>query len=787
MDFQLTAEKATALANSGASVEQIVSMIVGEGYEDVANATAVASMLVQQSAPVSSPAEVAVLDAPPISDFRTIALAALARGEGRTLPIAVGGKNPLIKWKDAPIDTTTEAAWAALAPAWIDELAAKYPNANCCVVAKPDEFLFIDEDLSKEFRAAYEQWSGEKFPNTYATSARENRLQSHWKQTDATRRMGNVVQGATFGQMISVRQNNLYVLAEGSQHKNGVDYYKSVGGPDILPMPDKLVEYIQTLRTDRNKETSDFSKKPEGWLDEPFIHGNINNQVASVIGHYISAKNIKDPEELYLLIEARIEKNGCFDKDGVTPYSWNRDEVRKMCQAKVKVWLTGEDKRGTPLKLNMAEQGVNAAPVAAVAVPVAEEPAEVDIKQAEYPVFPSWVMAGTSLYENFIKPICNVDCRIPYFMWMPAMVMLLNYVGPKLRIKGFNTSRLFKGGIYMVIIGRRGKTMKSSSVADVKNYFQYIGCQVPYSRDVRAVEGRALTTTVGSMESLGLQMQGTGAKSAILIYDELETLAKKAGIEGSSMKSHLLTTYEGNTFQNGVKSAKESFSIQPPYCVSLIANTTVKKFPKWWSILTDADSGWDNRFVFILEPQVLPEPSMMQGTQWEPNAPKTKMLIDRAINQGEFAYDDPNSPALMELIKIDNRYAARAEKWAVAFAVDLGRDCIDDECIERAVALVKYEMAVKKYHRVHAAVTKEGQIQQDIRRVLEAQPKARMEKNALLKACKASQYGTTMWSMAYGGLTKYRIIAESGAGVKGDPCFVRVLVPRDVDSEDEDE
>jgi Protein of unknown function (DUF3987)/Bifunctional DNA primase/polymerase, N-terminal len=185
-------------------------------------------------------------------DFKTIALRSVARGEARVLPIAVGGKNPLMKWKGTPIDTASTTEWESLAPQWVDTVAAQFPDANGCVIAKPDEMLFIDEDQMREFRAGYEAFAGEAFPHTFTTSARDNRAQSHWLQTDETRKLGNVGQS----EMFSVRQRNLYVLAEGSQHKNGVDFYRVIDDSPIVPMPDKLVAYIRSI-TKRNKAAFD--------------------------------------------------------------------------------------------------------------------------------------------------------------------------------------------------------------------------------------------------------------------------------------------------------------------------------------------------------------------------------------------------------------------------------------------------------------------------------------------------------------------------------------------------
>jgi len=557
-----------------------------------------------------------------------------------------------------------------------------------------------------------------------------------------------------------IKSEGGYVLAPNSIHPSGA-VYTVAGGKGIEPITSAILDRL------RSGEKTSVDASPNG---ASIPHGQHDTTLFKIA---CKLRGLELEEEAIYNAVVEVCEKRCVNYG-----SDYKEMCRKVTQQAMK-FKPGNS--ATELVMDGST-----AKGAAIAAPVVEEPAELNIKQVEYPAFPNWVMEGTSLYENFVKPICDVDCRIPYFMWMPAMVLLLNYVSPRLRIKTISGCRDFHGNVYMVTIGRRGQTMKSSSFADAKNYFQNIGCLIPYTRDLKAAEGKIITSSVGSMESLGLQMQKTNAKSALLYYDELETLAKKAGIESSSMKSHMLTTYEGNNaFENGVKSTKESFSIQPPYCISIIANTTVKKFPQWWATLTDADSGWDNRFVFILEPKEMPEPSLMQGADWRTNAVKTRMLIDKALNQAEFAYDDIQSPAMHELVKTDNRLAARAEKWAVAFAIDLGRTSIDDDCIERAVALVKYEVAVKKFHRVHAAVTKEGRIQQDIRRVLEAQPKARIQKRDLLKACKANQYGTTLWGMSYGGLIKNGIIREDGTGVKLDPVIVRVLVPLDTEDDDE--
>src|ERR1700676_5818985 len=101
-------------------------------------------------------------------------------------------------------------------------------------------------------------------------------------------------------------------------------------------------------------------------------------------------------------------------------------------------------------------------------------------------------------------------------MFLPALAMLLNYIGPKVKIKGPLGSRLFRGSIYMVLIGRKGKTNKSSSVNDAMNYFNYCGVLQHANRDTKSAEGKTLVWTTGSPEGLGLEAQKLNCKNMFL-------------------------------------------------------------------------------------------------------------------------------------------------------------------------------------------------------------------------------------------------------------------------------
>lgn len=244
------------------------------------------------------PATVAAPTAPVrmYEGFLAVAIRAHGRKQ-RVLPIEVGAKNPTMKWKNTAIDTDSTEQWAMHSEQWIQECAAKFADAAVCVLAKPYEFCFIDEDASDDFRKGYEGFAGEPFPNTFTTQSRPNHRQSHWLQTDETRKLGNIPQVDEL--VFSFRQNNLYVLSEGSPHPKG-GFYDVVDSTPAVPMPYKLVEYMrllknqtqaskseQKMQTPRTPQANDFigSERPRLHDGVVYSTGGRNNRLSQYLYH----------------------------------------------------------------------------------------------------------------------------------------------------------------------------------------------------------------------------------------------------------------------------------------------------------------------------------------------------------------------------------------------------------------------------------------------------------------------------------------------------------------------
>jgi hypothetical protein len=645
---------------------------------------------------------------------------------------------------------------ATTVPEIIAQWDSRFPGHNAACVAKAQlgGYWFFEVD-SPEVCERILQETGNIMPATFRVRSRPGRGHFYFEQTLASIAMGNIAQndGIKFGDW-SARVNNEYVVAPGSIHPHSLQPYTVVNDGPIVEAPDWLVAWLISQKISAPKQP-EIVKDERGLVPHGQIHGYMLREAGRLRALGLG------PEAIEVALLELVHKNCAPPIDD--------NKVKTMAQS-ICNFPPGEN---TALILNQTPS----------TLPPADDEPLPEFEPVPYPKFPHYVMEGTSLYEKYVKPICAENSRIDYFMWLTAETMLLNYIAPKIKIREAFGLRPFRGSIYSVLIGQKGKTNKSSSVQDAMEYFNYAGCLQHASRDIKNADGKTLTWTVGSTEALGIGMQKSNCHNAILIYDELSQLVGKANIESSSVISHLLLMYESQKFENSIKSTKESFSINPDsYCTSLIACTTDKKFPELWSRLAGDDTGLNDRFMFIVQPETLPSPRPMKYITTAPGAIETKKLLDKAIMKGEYTVDTPDHPKMMELVNIDNRLAARAEKWAVAIAIDLGLDIIDDECIERGCAIVKYEIAAKEYLQSYEATTREGQIQQDIRRHLEMAG-GRMAYRELLRKMHVDRFGTTLWNQAYGGLLKFGIIRQEGSGRKGDPMYVQLLVKRDVDDE----
>jgi hypothetical protein len=644
-----------------------------------------------------------------------------------------------------------DIGWPQLATTDIETLKKwnkETPDANCGAVASPDGTWYWEVD-SKDVIPRLEKETGQKLPETFKVRSRAGRGHFYWKQTEASRSMGNISQSYVIGQDFSARVHNAYVVAQNSVHPDTLLPYTALNpGVDIIEAPDWLVQWIISQKIQKQP----LQQAPDGAprdSENKVPHGSIHGFLLHHAGRLRAAGLTQGEIEPALV---RIAGEQC-----APPIDFSK--VRTMSHS-ICNFPQGQDK-----SLILNQESV----VSVSQIVEPEEPLNFD--PIEYPVFPRHVMFGTSIYEGFVKPYCELNSRIDYFLWLPTVIMMLNYLGTKITVPYAS----WKPSFYMVLIGKKGRANKSSSIKDAMKFLEYASVLSMYSKNIKNADGKSLVWEIGSPEGLGTDMMRTNCKNPILFYDELSSLVGKARIEGSGMSSALLKLYDSNNFANSIKSKKDTFNIDPnTYCATLITATTDKKFAELWSQLAGEDTGLNDRFTWVLEPKKLPDLKLEHAVNYQEAALATRKVIDAAITKGTYQFFD-KTPLQRILEVYGNRTAARAEKYALYFSVDLGLNGeIDEDCVARGIEMIRYEEAVKDYLMTFEAKNDESAIQQGVIRLLRKNGGV-MEKRDIERALNANKYGLSVWRKSFYMLVSDNYVVEEGRGCKGDPKTVRML------------
>ena len=671
--------------------------------------------------------------------------------------------------------------WPELATTSIEtirEWGERYPDANCAVVAEGkiggNWILELD---NPELTSRIESETGQALPKTFRVRSSPGRGHLFFKQTPASLAMNNITQNYVKGNDFSVRVNREYVVGSGSWHPTSGRQYEVVSEHEIVEAPEWLIEWIIRQRTDSGAQPKklDYSLASADRIPR----GSHDVTLTSIAGKWrsLGMEEVAIESALIEVCEKRCDDLGSDWKQMV------KKIVKSICKYPVgpdnSVYLAGRlilppvPIESSPIQPEPIRQVPSAIQPVSSDVTVGEEPEDQPrFTVAGHPKFPKWIMPGTSIYTGFVKPYCDVNSRYEEFMWMPAFAMLLNYVGTKVSIYMKNIIP----SVFMVIIGRRGETMKSASVQDAIQYFKFMGFADHAGPGTKTAEGKSLVWTAGSPEGLGIDVQRTNCKNIVLAYDELSMLTNKASIDSSGLVSALLGLYESAKFQNKIKSGKESYSVDPgTYCATLIACCTDKNFLPNWSKLAGDSTGLDDRFFFLFQPETFKSPTPQIAVNTMDGALETRKIIDAAVKQGVFRITD-DSPLAHKMANrdIDNREGIRVEKFALGFAIDMGKTEIDEECIERALALVKYEKDVKAYLAPFEASTIEGSIQMELITLLKKGNGTQTMRD-INRIMHPERMGTSLWTRSYSGLIQLGYIKAMGSGTKNDPHRVVLM------------
>jgi hypothetical protein len=642
------------------------------------------------------------------------------------------GKAPFLQnW---PVKASTD-------PSQIRAWAAEYPGCNFGSVAVAGKHFIFEAD-SVAVRKRFKN-QGHDFTSSLIIESSPGKGHRYYLSAPGVENIGQ-----NKGEDFSIRANGEQCVSPGSVHPvTGRQYRVAVqNGSLAQPTPEEIVFW--------NGERVEGKSPAPVSTDEPILQGKRNATITSILGKARQQNALKYDA---LLALARQHNQLCSP-----PLPESELEVISRSIANYAVKEAGQ------IVFEPAQ-----APVAEIVIP--------KVDQFKYPVFPSWIMKGCSMYDGYIKPLCDQNSRYPEMMFVPGLAILLNYLGTKLRI-GMGKP----DGAFVVLIGKKGRMMKSSSVQDMLAYYQFVGILDHHTSATRNAEGKTLVWTAGSTEGVGNSAQRANCKNILSYFDELKTMSDKAGIEGSSMGAHYLTMLQSGKWNSETRTAKTNFSFSPgEYSASIIACCTDRMFPKLWSKLIAFSDGMEDRATLIFQPEQLKEmsPRVYIAPTTEQIA-REKQLIADAVNQKDFQVETS-----LELAEFGKKYGprsmARATEWALALAVQRRMTVVDEGCIERGIALEKYNIEVKRYLNVREAETKEAVVQNQIIQIL-MHNQGRVSIRELNKRMRPDRLGTFMWSRCYGGLIQAGITTETGSGKPGPGGEPKMLVLLQVPEHDDD-
>jgi hypothetical protein len=651
----------------------------------------------------------------------------------RQHPLFPRDKKPILKeWEDkATADFEQIRRWAQ-----------EYPNCNFGSVAKQD-FIVFEVD-SPEVRKRFQQ-TGQDFSSKLVIASSPGHGHRWYRYIEG---IENISQSKVRFKDFSLRVMNAYAVSPGSIHGGTGKQYKVLvnGLPDIPNAAE-----VEFWASEKEGLVSKSSDGDHGLDDAPIPSGYRNSRLASILGKLWHTRQFSESE----LEEKALQIN------------------RDRCQ------LPLDETEVKAIAASISRYPRQDTTVLVNGVPAGERftPSEQDVDDtalAPRPVFPRWVMEGTSLYEGLAKPAATVSSKYPGMIFMPAVLMMMNYLSNQVRRK--NCPHV--SNMYLGIISPYGKFFKSSSCELAHEYFKFMGLSERYRPSMKNAEGKIVITGVGSTEGLGINMQRVNARKAILYYDELGKFMAKAKIENSSFVDDLLTIYESGDFTNNVKSAAHSFLHEAgTYCFSWMWCTTDRAFPQHWAKLSGNTSGLNDRMFFLLSPEEPKKAGVYQQPDFGPGAARTKQLIDKAVQQGVYDYEDYQF-IQTAVDGLDPRSIGLVENLALYFAVDLGLDEIDSDCIERAKALVEYRNGVLAYLDPIEAETLQGRLQQEIIRELRRNG-GKMPYRELCRNLHANRKGTRFWNDSIVGLAQDGQIAlgsaAHGRGPEQQPRLVYLL------------
>jgi len=691
-----------------------------------------------------------------MSHFMTIATRNIAR-RLRVFPVHRGTKQPCVK--DFPDLATTD-------PQQIELWARQWPDANCGVIGD-DVHLIVDTDRWGRMQDLFaEQLQADPtLFDTYCVSAREDRRQFTFLQTERSRSMQKRnIDYAVPGEPDNVfefKSRRKLGMGEGSTHKTGKPYLIVQDRP-FMPVSDALIERAEELYRSLKQDTPDGSSQPL-----PLDHGSRHNALVQKAGAMRRAGF--SPASIEAALLQHCADNLTDDTD------FNAEDECKRVSASA-MWPIPEPEGKV----------VFGAPKVA--------PPEQQLPQRSRPTYPIEVWDETALGE-FAK-LCGHDSNIPRKLFAEAFRCALGaVVGDRLSCPGVDGALPRS---YTVIVAPKGKG-KGTAIRRAVRFFTQTwegtrGASAPGHGTLTSITPGLLSgerdfiwkprgigawvaaaSSVPGMARLTKDLDstlknrphmvwGNTLPRILSVHEEMKTFLSTLFIEGgvgSGMEGVVCQLWDDISFHGTATGTRDA--VYGEMMFSLLAGVTEQD---WFDLLSRGNAvggGLMSRFNMIGTEGEYENVSRMNPPDFtalqEIFLPRVLRLEDAHIKLlPTEAADRIISEWTDNLPEGSERMNIHAWRSALLLAWLRHEETITTKTAEDAVLLGQYQVESHDYYRTKSADTANARVQGKILRSLEL--RGPTTKRELQRRTHANRDGTDLWSRALDGLLKDRAVGK---------------------------
>jgi hypothetical protein len=313
--------------------------------------------------------------------------------------------------------------------------------------------------------------------------------------------------------------------------------------------------------------------------------------------------------------------------------------------------------------------------------------------------------------------------------------------------------------LYVMLLGESADVRKSTAIKKTVEFFDVFFEEFFDVFAVALLPPRLnVSWGVGSAE--GLQKSLNESSPLLLAIDEFKAFVGKCKVQASVLLPCVNTLFESNEYENST--AKSSIELRGVH-LSILAACTVETYNRTWDS-SFTDIGFTNRLFIVPAsgekrfsiPRKIPEEKKRLIKLW------LKGLfhfvgegLELDMTEGaRNRYD--NWYTNLERSVHTKRLDTYASRFMLLLAVNESKTEIDEEIVEKAIALADWQLAMRRQYDPIDAETKVAAMEEKIRRRLNVKPHSDRE---LRQHCNANRYGIRIYQWALDNLKSVREVS----------------------------